>query len=279
MSQRACCLLDEGCMTLGGRAVGEQCCESLLWPVNQEELIVPTALVTGGASGIGVEAVRLLAKSYDVIVADVDADLGEQAAKEVGGRFLHLDVGNSEAWRQVPDVEVAVLNAGVLSGATPCTPDSWTDGLWSSVRSVNIDGAVLGLRAVLPAMLERNEGSVVLTASLSGLSPLPADPLYSASKHFIVGLMRSVALQLRQSQVRVMALCPGATDTPILSSSQRSTLTLLSPKDVAVALVELLERGQSGTALVVTVSGAAYPWSFTDVPAVSRPGAELQVNT
>jgi short-subunit dehydrogenase len=141
---------------------------------------------------------------------------------------------------------------------------------------VNIDGAVLGLRAVLPAMVRRKEGAVVLTASLSGLSPLPSDPLYSASKHFIVGLMRSVALQLSETGVRVMALCPGATDTPIIKSPRRKDLNLLNPRDVATSLVNLLESGVTGTALAVMVGQPVVPWAFKDIPTKSRPGAERE---
>ena len=234
-----------------------------------------TVLVSGGASGIGAEVIRLLARDgHDVIVADIDP-AGQQVAEQVDGRFLLLDVGDSESWRQVPNVDFAVLNAGVLSGPSPCSPDLWTDELWGRLRSVNIDGAVLGLRTVLPAMLKRNEGAVVLTASTSGLSPLPTDPLYSGSKHFVVGMMRSLAIQLRETRVRVMALCPGATDTPILTPNKRTGLELLRPEDVAASIVDLLENGETGTALAVTVGGAV-PWNFVDVPADFRPGVKAQ---
>jgi NAD(P)-dependent dehydrogenase (short-subunit alcohol dehydrogenase family) len=113
----------------------------------------------------------------------------------------------------------------------------------------------------------------VLTASLSGVSPLPPDPLYAGTKHFVIGLMRSTALQLAGTGVRIGALCPGATDTPIIPDEFRGLVPLLDVAVVAAAAVDLLETGESGTALTVPFGREPAPWTFTDVPAELRPGA------
>ena len=94
--------------------------------------------------------------------------------------------------------------------------DDFDDGRYRRMIGVNLDGVVYGLVAVLPALRKRGGGDVVVTASLAGLTPMPMDAVYSATKHAVVGLVRSVAVTCAGEGIRVNALCPGFTDTAMI---------------------------------------------------------------
>ena len=142
---------------------------------------------------------------------------------------------------------------------------------------VNVDGTVLGLRALIP-LLERNEGDVVVTASLAGLTPMPSDPIYTATKHFLVGLVRSAAPGLAARGVRLNAVCPGIADTPLIGDGrarlEAAGFPLLEPADVAEAVALALASGGSGQAWVVQPGRVPEPYRFGGVPGPRVAGAE-----
>jgi NAD(P)-dependent dehydrogenase (short-subunit alcohol dehydrogenase family) len=127
-----------------------------------------------------------------------------------------------------------------------------TDDRYRRAMRANIDGVVFGTRE-LAARLMPNGGSIVATASLAGLTSTPMDPIYSLTKHAVVGFVRSVAPQLTARGIRINALCPGFTDTPIVPQEVRGALpaTLMEPSFVAEAALEALHSERSGEAWVV----------------------------
>lgn len=196
------------------------------------------AVVTGGASGIGkATAVALAAAGADVVVADVDEAGGASVAEAIGGGFAMLDVGDPVAWDRVVTqfgpFDLAFLNAGIATNpGLPQTDGNplvaLTDDAYRRIMSVNLDGVVFGMRAVLPGMIERGHGDIVATASMAGLGPIAFDPVYGLTKHGVVGLVRSIARYLEDApdgpDICVSSICPGFTDTNIIGAEIRALI-------------------------------------------------------
>jgi len=182
-------------------------------------------VVTGAGSGIGAAiADRLAAEGGIVVAADIDADAARATADRIsaaGGRAsaLRLDVSDPAAIAAaVPEMSahgpVAVLanNAGILLRGAVDGPDD--PGLWDRTLAVNLTGAYHMLRACLPGLRE-TRGAVVNTASIQGLVALRNSAAYNASKGALVQLTRALAVELGPEGIRVNAVAPGTTDTPI----------------------------------------------------------------
>jgi NAD(P)-dependent dehydrogenase (short-subunit alcohol dehydrogenase family) len=117
-------------------------------------------------------------------------------------------------------------------------------------------------------MVVADGGAIVVTASVAGLVAFPDDPYYAATKHGVVGFVRSVAPQLAAKGVRINAVCPSATDTPILDDERRALIAregrVMQPADeVAAAVVELLTSGGTGDAWTTKVGRPARLWDFS----------------
>lgn len=232
-----------------------------------------TALVTGGASGLGASAARHLAQAgADVLVADIDAEAGERVAAELGGRFVALDVSDPQAWERVVDgldggLDVTFLNAGISTGSSALA--DLTVEQYRRAVGVNLDGVVLGARAVLPAL--NDHAALIATASLGGLTPMPVDPVYSATKHAVVAFVRSIAPQLGPRGITVNAVCPGFADTGIVTAELREWLEgtdvpLLDPDVVGRLVVELALGTGTGEAWVCQPGREPLPYAFRGVP-------------
>jgi NAD(P)-dependent dehydrogenase (short-subunit alcohol dehydrogenase family) len=215
-----------------------------------------TALVTGGASGIGAAIVeRLRAEGAEVLSLDL-AD--------------GFDVSDAAAWEKVGPVDLACLNAGVIS-----RDESVED--YRRVLGTNVDGVVFGIRRLAPLM---GPGSaIVATASLAGLVPVPSDPVYALTKHAVVGFVRSAAL--RYEHVRINAVCPGLVDTPMTASVraalEETGFPLIPPQDVAAAVWLAATDGATGQAWVVQPGRRPERFRFPGVPGPRLPGAEGKV--
>ena len=145
---------------------------------------------------------------------------------------------------------MVALNAGIGSGLGPTDPLDLA--AYRRIVGVNQDAVVYGLDAAVPH-LRGTGGRAVVTASLAGLVPMPADPLYTLTKTAVVGYVRAVAPALAEQGVTVTALCPGFADTAILGSMRDelvAALPLLSADDVGDAFLALLDGGQAGRGLV-----------------------------
>jgi NAD(P)-dependent dehydrogenase (short-subunit alcohol dehydrogenase family) len=189
------------------------------------------AIVTGGASGIGAALSRALgAEGAQVVVADRQAALAEDVAASIraaGGRATsaELDVRQlASMGRVVSDtvarsgrVDLFFNNAGIGVGGEM---DGYTARDWDDVFDVNLRGVAYGIQSVYPVMIRQRAGHIVNTASVAGLVAAPLSGSYSATKHAVVGLSKSLRLEATRHGVRVSALCPGAIATPILTGGK-----------------------------------------------------------
>ena len=215
---------------------------------SNNQLAGQRAFITGGASGIGAEmARRFTREGATVVVADVNDTLGKQIAVEVGGEYVHLDVTDSQAWQKLmPTFEpfdIVCLNAGVSThqnviGNISNYPLEHVDNdAYERIMSINIDGVVFGARAVIPGMVARKTGHILVTASLAGIIAIAPDPIYGLTKHAMVGLVKSLGPALEPHGVCISALCPGFLDTPLVSELAREYAKTFSMgvMDVSVA--------------------------------------------
>jgi NAD(P)-dependent dehydrogenase (short-subunit alcohol dehydrogenase family) len=235
----------------------------------------PVALVTGGAGGFGrAFARRLSARGYALVVVDLDADGAAEVAAEVGGIPVRADVSRPEetvaavgtAVERHGRLDVVALNAGIGSGLGPADPLDLD--AYRRIVGVNQDAVVVGLDAAVPH-LRATGGTAVVTASLAGLVPMPADPLYTLTKTAVVAYVRAVAPALAEQGVTVTALCPGYADTAILGSMREqlvSALPLLSADEVGDAFLALLDAGKPGEAWYVQPGREPGPYVFRGVP-------------
>jgi NAD(P)-dependent dehydrogenase (short-subunit alcohol dehydrogenase family) len=224
-----------------------------------------TVLITGGASGLGkAMAERVAELGGTPLIADVN-DAGAQVAERLGGRFAHLDVTDEGAWQDALDAlgtpDYAHLNAGIMTvpaSETMASADIVSCDLASyrRIMAVNVDGVVLGIRALAPRMREAGGGAMTVTASTAGLVPLGIDPSYSMTKHALIGLVRSVGDAWAESSLRINAICPGAVDTAIIPDELRASgMPLMTPAQMAVEAVDLLTNGDNGEVRALIADG------------------------
>jgi NAD(P)-dependent dehydrogenase (short-subunit alcohol dehydrogenase family) len=206
------------------------------------------ALVTGGRSGIGAAIVAALGDA-DVTILDL-AD--------------GHDVGDVATWRALDgEFDAAFLNAGIAIGVDDMA--ALTDDDYRRIMRVNVDGVVFGVRE-LAARLMPGGGSIVATASLAGLTAAPLDPVYAATKYAVVGFVRAVAPSLAARGIRINALCPAFTDTPIVAEEIRGVVPpLMEPSFVAEAALRALNDEETGRAWVVQMNRIE-PFRFPGVP-------------
>jgi NAD(P)-dependent dehydrogenase (short-subunit alcohol dehydrogenase family) len=180
------------------------------------------AVVTGGASGIGLATcARLADDGFTVVALDLDPD----GAAEVARLVLHCDVaseaGVDAAMATVTGrfggIDVLVNNAGITGSqqATVCHQTPVQE--WDRVHAVNVRGPFLCSRAVLPGMLARGSGHIITVASVAGLVAFPGRCAYTASKGAALMLTRSIAVDYAKAGIRANAVCPGMVYTPMTS--------------------------------------------------------------
>ncbi|WP_395108181.1 SDR family oxidoreductase [Actinomadura sp. SCN-SB] len=242
-----------------------------------------TALITGGANGIGAAvARRLAAEGVRVVLADVDEERGAALAEELGGRFVRCDVrepaDNQAAVATAVDayggLDVAFLNAGVSThlGETGggIGEDGFDVGNYRRAMAINFDGVVYGMHAALPALRARGGGDIIATASMAALTATPFDPVYGANKAAVVGLVRALGPLHAPEGIRVNALCPSFADTAILGEMkgelEKSGFPILDVADVVTAFMAILDADGAGEAWFVVPGRESGPFRFRGVP-------------
>jgi len=232
------------------------------------------ALVTGGASGIGRAASALfVARGASVMIADLDGERGVATAAELSAAApdglavdsVVVDVADADQTRAMVAATVerfgrldaAVNNAGTPGTYKPFAEQRLAD--WQRTVDINLTGTFLCLQAELAVMAEAGRGAIVNVASAAGLMGFANLPAYVASKHGVVGLTKSVALEFaRGGGIRINAVCPGNVHTPMLegfAGGDRQALQgmgkvtpigrLAQPEEIAEAIVWLCSDAAS----------------------------------
>jgi NAD(P)-dependent dehydrogenase (short-subunit alcohol dehydrogenase family) len=251
------------------------------------------ALVTGGASGIGLAtARRFIDEGASVVIVDLNEAAGKQAAGDVGAVFVRADVSDSsdvaEAFRaassELGGLDIAYMNAGVgifVPGSRgpgeAFDIAEMTEEAYRRIMGVNVDGVVYGVREAVRTIT--GPGSILCTASIAGITAYPPDPIYALTKHAVVGLVRALGPPLAAKGITINAICPGITDTPLVGEEAKTFLTnagfpLIPPSTIAEAVVRAITSGESGNAWVIQPGRDPMPYAFRGIPGPRTEGAE-----
>jgi 3(or 17)beta-hydroxysteroid dehydrogenase len=233
------------------------------------------ALITGGASGLGAEDARTLAREgAKVVITDLQDELGAQVASEIPGcLYLHHDVRSEAGWAEVVAqtlstfgrLDTLVNNAGLVRFGN-IEELSYAD--YKLQLDVMLDGTFLGCRAAIPHMTKGGGGAIINMASVGGLKAISAIPAYSAAKAGIIGMTRSVAIHCQEQKyaIRCNALAPGGIVTPMTAQAlaelpegdpgldQASNHGMGQPSDIASMVLYLAsDDGRHITGTTITI--------------------------
>jgi len=185
-------------------------------------------VITGGASGIGrVAAGAFAAEGASVVVSDLAAKEGEETVRAItqaGGKssFVRADVTDTaQVSALMKQVERAygrldfALNSAGIDGTRAITAD-YPEEIWGQVVNINLTGVFLCMKYEIPLMLRGGGGVIVNMSSVAGVTGFPAHCAYTASKHAVIGLTKTTALEYAKQGIRVNAICPAYTRTPML---------------------------------------------------------------
>lgn len=225
------------------------------------------ALVTGAGSGIGrASALAFASEGASVAVADINNSAGNETVKlisDTGGtaRFFSVDVAAEESVRELIQsvyqhmgpISSAHNNAGVDGRVEPLLDTTFEE--WRRIMSIDLDSIFLCLKYEIEHMLAHGGGTIVNTASASGLLGGYNHAAYTAAKHGVVGLTKAAAMEYIEQGVRVNAICPGLIDTPFMTELPSSLVQQLlsgtpanragSPAEIAQAVVWLASEKSS----------------------------------
>lgn len=232
-----------------------------------------TAVITGAAGGIGEHtARRLAAGGVRCVLVDRDP-LVRQIATELGGEAIVGDLTDPAISRAAvaaagERLALLVLNAGTNS--VDKDPADLDLDRYHAVVGVNQHAVVWGLRAALPVMRRQGGGSIVVTASYAAIKGVPQDPIYTMTKHAVIGLVRALHGSLAREGIRLSAVCPGLVDTPLTAGGRErfraAGVPMLEADEVAAAVEQLLRDGEPGTELVVSPGRPAVRYTAAPLP-------------
>ena len=240
------------------------------------------ALVTGAASGIGRESALAFARAgAKVVVSDVTVDAGEETVRMIQGAggeaiFVRCDVSKEDDVKNLiaktietyGRLDCAHNNAGIEGLAGPCA--ECTEENWDRTLGINLKGVWWCCKYEIPEMLKVGGGAIVNTSSVAGLVGFPGIPAYTASKHAVAGLTKSIALDYAKQNIRCNAVCPGVIHTPMVDRFSGGTQEGLDamaatepvgrlgqPSEIADAVVYLCsDEASFVTGIAMPVDGA-----------------------
>jgi NAD(P)-dependent dehydrogenase (short-subunit alcohol dehydrogenase family) len=245
------------------------------------------ALITGGTGGFGrALAAKLRALDVTVVLADLDSDLARQVAADLACGFVALDVTDRDANQAVVAqveaehgrLDAAYLNAGISAAESDVELDM---DEFLHVVAVDLFGVVYGVEAARPAIKRAGGGSIVVTASLAGLSPMAGDPGYSVAKGGAIAFVRSMAPRLAAEGTTISAICPGFADTAIIDQLRDQFeavgFPVLSADEVADAMIAAWAAGQPGATYVIQPGVGTVPYTIKGVPSARTATGETAV--
>lgn len=242
-----------------------------------------TALVTGAASGIGqAVALAFANEGANVVVADINPDGGRETVQKIqqaGGKsiFSQCDVSREDMVKATMEavvkewgrIDYACNNAGIHYPLPGTLADTDRDQ-WDRIIAVNLTGVFLCMKYEILQMVKQGGGVIVNIASLAGLIAEPGSPAYTASKHGVMGLTKSAALDCARDKIRINAVCPACIDTPMLATAPEEVRQYLKtlhpigrfgkPEEVAAAVMYLcsdLAGFTTGTGIVLDGGASA----------------------
>lgn len=241
------------------------------------------ALVTGGAAGIGKATVEAFAaEGASVVVSDIDVQGGEALAQTIraaGGKalFIACDVSKAdqvEAMMEQIKAEFGRLDCAFNNAGIEIERDKLADGkeeVFDAIMDVNVKGVWQCMRFELPLMLAQGGGAIVNTASVAALGAAPKMSIYAASKHAVLGLTRSAAVEYAKKGVRINAVCPAVIDTDMFrraaaleprkaefAASMHPVGRLGKAEEIAAAVLYLCSEGAGfTTGIALPVDGGA----------------------
>jgi len=192
------------------------------------------AVITGGASGIGEVSAKLFVENgAQVVIADIQDDLGNRLAKSLAPNacFFHCDVSKETDVSALVDyalekhgrLDIMFSNAGIPGGLFFSMADVTLED-FERVMAVNVRGAYLCTKHAARAMIgAKTRGSVLMTSSMASVMAMPNGPSYTASKHAVLGIMKSAAIDLAQHGIRVNCVSPAGVPTPMLIDAMKKT--------------------------------------------------------
>lgn len=226
------------------------------------QLAGKVAAVTGAASGIGLECARImLAEGAHVVLVDRAADKLETLCDELGDRAVPVVtdlLDPASVARMMPDIlaktgrlDIFHANAGAYIGGEVLGGDP---DAWDRMLNLNINAVFRTIHAVLPHMVERKSGDIVVTSSVAGMIPVVWEPIYTASKHAVQAFVHTLRRQVAKHGIRVGAVQPGPVVTALLADWPKAKMeealaqgSLMEPKEVADAVLFMLTRPRNIT--------------------------------
>lgn len=225
-----------------------------------------TAVITGGASGIGLAtAKRFASEGANVVIADIDPAAGEAAAAAVDGTFVKVNVTDEQevinlfaaAKSHYGSVDIAFNNAGISPPDDASILDTGIDA-WRRVQEVNLTSVYYCCKYALPYMLEQGKGSIINTASFVAVMGAATSQIsYSASKGGVLAMTRELGVEFARKGVRINALCPGPVNTPLLKELFASDPERAARRLVHVPLGRFAEPEELAAAVAFLASDDA----------------------
>ncbi|WP_183918565.1 SDR family oxidoreductase [Rhizobium lentis] len=227
-----------------------------------QELSGKVAAVTGAASGIGLECAKaLLAAGARVVLVDRNEDALKEICSALGTDAIPLVIDLTDpksVARMMPGIlaktgqlDIFHANAGSYIGGEVLTGDP---DAWDRMLNLNVNAAFRSVHAVLPHMVERKTGDIILTSSVAGMVPVVWEPIYTASKHAVQAFVHTLRRQVAKHGLRVGAIAPGPVVTALLSDWPQEKLDealaaggLMEAKEVADAVLFMLTRPRNIT--------------------------------
>ncbi len=227
-----------------------------------QELSGKVAAITGAASGIGFECARaMLAAGARVVLVDYAEEKLKEACAELGPEAIPVVVNlldppsvtgmMPQILERAGQLDIFHANAGSYVGGDVVGGDP---DAWDRMLNLNINAAFRSIHAVLPHMVERGTGDIIVTSSVAGLVPVVVEPVYTASKHAVQAFVHTLRRQVAKHGIRVGAVAPGPVVTALLSDWPKAKLddalasgSLMQPQEVAAAVLFMLTRPRNVT--------------------------------